>query len=196
MNLLDTATQTPLVFHLLEHHRPDAPDFIAAISDIESVLVRRFICGLTTKAYNRIFLNRLLAEMIEEGKADAAALRLKLLELDGDSQRWPKDDEFTAAWSRRQLYRGSSTRKVRTITSRSFQTQSCEAPREWRYCLFLVVLESISFVMRRKRFSTATVKLPHLHTTITTPSDTVQPPHTGVFGERDMHRDAFLCRAL
>ncbi|UPJ74104.1 DUF262 domain-containing protein [Bradyrhizobium sp. 187] len=114
-NLLDTATHTPLVFHLLEHHRPDDPDFIAAISDIESFLVRRFICGLTTKAYNRIFLNRLLAELVDEGKADAATLRSKLLALDGDSQYWPRDDEFAAAWSRRQLYRGSSTRKVRTI---------------------------------------------------------------------------------
>jgi hypothetical protein len=72
MNLLDTATQTPLVFHLLEHHHPDDPDFITAISDLESFLVRRFICGMTTKGYNRIFLNRLLAEMIDEGKADAA----------------------------------------------------------------------------------------------------------------------------
>jgi Protein of unknown function DUF262/Protein of unknown function (DUF1524) len=115
MNLLDTATQTPLIFYLLEHHRPDDPEFIAATSDIESFLVRRFICGKTTKAYNRIFLNRLLAEMVAEKKADAATLRSKLLALDGDSQYCPKDDEFADKWTRRQLYRGSSTRKVRTI---------------------------------------------------------------------------------
>jgi hypothetical protein len=115
MNLLDTATQTPLVFHLLEHHHPDDADFITAISDLESFLVRRFICGMTTKGYNRIFLNRLLAEMIDEGKADAATLRSKLLALDGDSQRWPQDAEFKVAWCRRQLYRGSNTRKVRAI---------------------------------------------------------------------------------
>jgi len=91
MNLLDTATQTPLVFHLLEYHEPDDADFLTAISDLESYFVRRFVCGLTTKGYNRIFLNRLLAEMVGEGKADAATLRSKLAALKGDSQRWPLD---------------------------------------------------------------------------------------------------------
>ncbi len=115
MSLLDTATQTPLVFHLLEHHEPSAPDFLTAIGELESYFVRRFICGLTTKGYNRIFLNRLLAEMVNEKKADAATLRSKLKALEGDSQRWPDDKEFKAAWSYRQLYQGSNTRKVRAV---------------------------------------------------------------------------------
>jgi Protein of unknown function DUF262/Protein of unknown function (DUF1524) len=115
MNLLDTATQTPLVFHLLEHNEPGSPDFLMAICDLETFFVRRFICGMTTKGYNRIFLNRLLAEMVAENKADAATLRAKLLALEGDSQRWPQDAEFKAAWSHRQLYHGSNTRKVRAI---------------------------------------------------------------------------------
>ena len=115
MSLLDTATQTPLVFHLLEHHEPSDPDFLMAIGDSESYLVRRFICGLTTKGYNRVFLNRLLSEMIEEDKTDAATLRSKLKALEGDSQRWPDDKEFVAAWTHRQLYQGSNTRKVRAV---------------------------------------------------------------------------------
>lgn len=115
MKLLDTATHTPLVFHFLERNEPDSPDFLAAIGDLESFFVRRFICGMTTKGYNRIFLNRLLAEMVNENKADAATLRAKLLALEGDSQRWPQDAEFKVAWSHRQLYQGSNTRKVRAI---------------------------------------------------------------------------------
>lgn len=115
MSLLDTATQTPLVFHLLEHHEPTDSEFISAISDLESYLVRRFVCGLTTKGYNRIFLNRLLAEMVDEGKSDAATLRAKLLALDGKSQRWPGDEEFKTAWCHHQLYQGSNTRKVRAL---------------------------------------------------------------------------------
>jgi hypothetical protein len=115
MKLLDTSTQTPLLFHLLEHHRPDDAEFLAMVTDLESYFVRRFVCGLTTKNYNRIFLDRLLSEMVSEDKADAATLRKKLLELHGDSQRWPDDDAFKQAWSYRQLYEGRSTRKVRTI---------------------------------------------------------------------------------
>ncbi len=115
MSLLDTATHTPLVFHLLEHNDPEDADFLTAISDIESYFVRRFVCGLTTKGYNRIFLNRLLSEMIAEGKSDAESLRSKLLVLEGPSQRWPDDREFKIAWCFRQLYQGSSTRKVRAL---------------------------------------------------------------------------------
>lgn len=115
MQLLDTSTQTPLLFHLLEHHAPDENEFTAILVDLESYFVRRFVCGLTTKSYNRIFLDRLLKEMVSEGKADAAALRAKLLSLEGDSQRWPDDASFKASWLHRQLYEGRSTRKVRAV---------------------------------------------------------------------------------
>jgi hypothetical protein len=115
LRLLDTATPIPLIFHLLEHAEPDSADFIQALGDIESYLVRRFICGMTTKSYNRLFVQRLLAEMAQEGKADAATLRTKLLALEGPSQRWPHDDEFEAAWIHRQLYEGSNTRRVQAV---------------------------------------------------------------------------------
>jgi hypothetical protein len=115
MKLLDTATQTPLVFHLLEHHPPSSPELIAAITDIESYFIRRFVCGKTTKGYNRIFLSRLLAEMVREDKYDGTTLRQKLLGLEGDSQVWPSNQEFESAWFRRQLYQGQNTQKVRAI---------------------------------------------------------------------------------
>lgn len=115
LKLLDVSTVTPLVLYLLEHHKPDSADFVQAIGDIESYLVRRFICGYTTKGYNRVFLNRLLAEMVREQKTDAATLRSKLLVLDGDSQHWPDDESFARNWCHRGLYQGRSTAKVRGI---------------------------------------------------------------------------------
>ncbi|MBX5576002.1 DUF262 domain-containing protein [Pseudomonas aeruginosa] len=115
LKLLDVSTATPLVLYLLEHHAPDSADFVQAISDIESYLVRRFICGYTTKSYNRTFLNRLLAEMVREQRADAATLRGKLLALEGDSQLWPDDETFARNWCYRALYQGRSTAKVRGI---------------------------------------------------------------------------------
>lgn len=69
LKLLDTATPTPLLFHFLEHHASDSPEFIQVLGDVESYLVRRFVCGLTTKAYNRLFLNRLLGELMKEGQS-------------------------------------------------------------------------------------------------------------------------------
>jgi|SRR5579859_3298815 len=115
MKLLDTATHTPLLFHLLERHSSDDPEFVAAITDIESYVIRRFVCGKGTNAYNRIFINRLLAEMVAENKYDDKTLRVKLLTMEGDSQVWPANFEFKAAWLRRQLYQGHNTRKVRAI---------------------------------------------------------------------------------
>jgi hypothetical protein len=115
VKLLDTATLTPLVFHLLEFHEPNSRNFLQAIDDLESYLARRFIRGFTTAGYNRIFLNRLLAEMVQESKSDAATLRQKLLSLSGDSQKWPDDTEFRDSWFSRQQYRGNNTRKVRAI---------------------------------------------------------------------------------
>lgn len=115
IRLLDTATLTPLVFHLLEHNGPTEPDFLQAIRDLESYLVRRFICGFTPKGYNRIFLNRVLGEMVIEGQANAATLRAKLLELKGDSQKWPDDTQFKSSWIYHRLYQGSSTKKVRAV---------------------------------------------------------------------------------
>lgn len=115
LKLLDVSTATPLVMYLLEHHKPDSAEFIQAITDIESYLVRRFICGLTTKGYNRVFLNRLLAEMVREGKTDVTSLRIKFLALGGDSQIFPDDESFSRNWCHRGLYQGRNTSKVRAI---------------------------------------------------------------------------------
>lgn len=115
LKLLDVSTVTPLVFYLLEHHKPDSPDFVQAITDIESWLIRRFVCGYTTKGYNRIFLNRLLGEMVAEQRSDAATLRAKMLALEGESQVWPDDNAFREAWISRALYQGRNTSKVRAI---------------------------------------------------------------------------------
>lgn len=115
LKLLDVSTVTPLVLYLLEHHTPDSAEFVQAIGDLESYLVRRFICGYTTKSYNRTFLNRLLAEMVREQKADAATLRDKLLSLQGDSQCWPDNESFARDWCHRGLYQGRNTSKVRAV---------------------------------------------------------------------------------
>lgn len=115
LKLLDVSTVTPLVLYLLEHHKPDSAELLQAIGDLESYLVRRFICGYTTKSYNRTFLNRLLAEMVREQKTDAATLRSKLLSLQGESQCWPDDETFARDWYHRRLYQGRNTGKVRAV---------------------------------------------------------------------------------
>lgn len=115
MQLLDTSTLTPLVFYFLEHHDAESLEMEQILGDLESYVVRRFVCGLTTKSYNRIFTTRLLAELAKERRSDAAALREKLSNLSGDSQLWPSDAAFEQGWCYRGLYQGKNTSKVRAI---------------------------------------------------------------------------------
>ena len=115
MQLLDTSTLTPLVFYFLEHHDAESSEMEQILNDLESYIVRRFVCGLTTKSYNRTFTTRLLAELAKEGRSDATALREKLINLPGDSQLWPADAAFEQSWCFRSLYQGRNTSKVRAI---------------------------------------------------------------------------------
>lgn len=114
MKLLDMSTLTPLVFHFLEHHSPDSPPFIQLLNDLESYTVRRFVCGLTTKGYNRIFM-KILSDLVKDRSADPDRVRTYLSGLQGDSQLWPTDDAFRNAWRTRALYQGKNTSKVRAI---------------------------------------------------------------------------------
>jgi uncharacterized protein with ParB-like and HNH nuclease domain len=57
--LLDTSTATPLLLYFLEHFAPESLEFEQVMLDIDSYLVRRFVCGLTTKSYNKTFMHLL-----------------------------------------------------------------------------------------------------------------------------------------
>ena len=85
------------------------------LGDLESYVVRRFICGLTSKGYNRIFTTKLLAELSKEKETSPDALRAKLLDLSGETQNWPSNAEFEQGWCFRAQYKGGNTGKVRAI---------------------------------------------------------------------------------
>lgn len=78
--------------------------------DIESFLVRRMVCGLTTKHYNRLFVDAM--PMIGEGPGVAQRLRQYLLAGEGDAVRWPSDEDFSTAWNSFPLYRRPGPRRV------------------------------------------------------------------------------------
>jgi len=71
---------------------------------VVSYLVRRAICGLTTKNYNKIFIQQL--RKLKEPGVSPAALTKALSDLDGEASRWPRDQEFRNAWLNAAMYRG------------------------------------------------------------------------------------------
>lgn len=101
---LDVSTFQPL---FLEIFRPQAglsrQDFLEILQDIESFLVRRVVCNVTTKGYNRLVVD-LIADLRAQGSFSAAAIREFLLKQTAESSFWPTDDDFVTAWRDERVY--------------------------------------------------------------------------------------------
>lgn len=114
--VVDTATVYPLLleaFHDLNEPNSRA-ELRRLVRDIESFLVRRMICGLTTKNYNKLFVEMVRA--CRKGDTfSAAAGREFLQRQEGDSGRWPNNKELRDAMLARPLYRILSQSKLRMI---------------------------------------------------------------------------------
>ena len=148
---LDTSTVYPILLLLMEltpdRLTLDARDRIVA--DLESYLVRRFVCHMTTKNYNRFFLSllRQLKRASEQGQDMAHVARTELLKPTEPTVIWPSDTTFRNGWVGNALYVKSRPDRSAMIllavndalrTSRSERiTQSQELtvehllPQEW-----------------------------------------------------------------
>lgn len=105
LTALDTATVYPLLFLLVVENADGTSDGErnGVLADLESYLVRRAVCGLTNKGYNRFFM-ALMKKLRASGSLSRAALRAELLSGKGDSVRWPSDEEFGRAFIHRPAY--------------------------------------------------------------------------------------------
>lgn len=86
-------------------------------SCIESYLVRRAVCGLSRKNYNKVFAQQL--KRLIDGQLTAEAFRTALTSLSGEASRWPSDDEFRRQWIDEAAYPGRlDAAKLRAIFHR------------------------------------------------------------------------------
>lgn len=97
----DISTAYPLLLHLLNAGLT-ADQWGAVSASLESYIVRRAVCGQTTKNYNRIFLT--LTKSLQRDGTSPENVRKQLASLTGDSTAWPSDDAFAAAWRDRPAY--------------------------------------------------------------------------------------------
>ena len=94
LRVLDTTTVFPLVLLLKEREVAMGPEaFETVLTDLESYLIRRVICRLTPKAYNRVFLAILQTVATAPAESSAYVVRAELSKLAGETQNWPTDDE-------------------------------------------------------------------------------------------------------
>lgn len=115
LKTLDTSTLYPLMLWICERREQIAiTEFGGILQDLESYLVRRMICALTTKNYNRTFLT-LLTNLQKDGLPARASLQRELNALTGDSGVWPDDSTFRDNLIQQPLYTVMNQAKVRLI---------------------------------------------------------------------------------
>ena len=76
----------------------------AIFSYIESYLVRRAVCGLSKKNYNKVFSQQL--RKLSDGELTAESFRQGLASFSGEASRWPTDEEFCVQWLEGDAYPG------------------------------------------------------------------------------------------
>jgi hypothetical protein len=103
LDLLDTTTLMPIALVLLRSPEVTAERRANAFALLESFLVRRMLCGWTTKNYNR-----LAAGLVDHLKRDLAhpddVLRRRLEAETAPANRWPRDSDLRDAILEKDLY--------------------------------------------------------------------------------------------
>lgn len=99
LKVIDTSTVYPLLLFLIGERIDtiSATDLDGILTDLESYLVRRMVCNLGTKNYNRFFLS-VLRSMKASEIVTRQSVQEQLLASSGDASRWPTDEEFHQAW--------------------------------------------------------------------------------------------------
>jgi len=110
---METTTSYPFLLGLYESGL-DEEERMKILLDVESFLVRRTVCRLTTQSYNRFFLD-LVADVTQNGGYSHETVRAFLLDHTGDSQRWPEDKEFRQAWLSVPLYQQAKRSRLRML---------------------------------------------------------------------------------
>jgi hypothetical protein len=115
LDAFDVRTSYPLLFTLLDADL-DAQQWKSISTTIESYLLRRAVCGQTTKNYNRIFL--MLTRNLRRDGVEAGALANHLAEQNGESGEWPSDSKFGEAWASKHAYQTLNNAKIVYILKR------------------------------------------------------------------------------
>ena len=114
---VDAGTSTPLLLWLFSQpeHVVTGEQRIRAIGALESFLVRRMICRMTTKDYNRLFLE-LMARLRDSAPGESAESVVAFLAgQTSESRRWPTDRDVHQAILDLPLYRLLTRGRLRMV---------------------------------------------------------------------------------
>lgn len=109
----DVSTAMPLVLYLATDGEV-GDDLAPALEMIEAFILRRDICGLTTKNYNKLFVD-VLDKVRRSSLPPLQALEVQLSLGDVDTNRWPADSEWKAGWLGRDQYKNARQARLRYL---------------------------------------------------------------------------------
>lgn len=137
LDALDISTAHPLLLEVFkrfagaEHREQLEP----ILKDLESYFIRRTVCELTTKNYNKLFID-MLKSLAEKDDFSPLAIRSYFLAETSDTSRWPDDAEFAKAWTECRMYKKLKRSKLRVILEalelslRTPKNEMLDVPRE------------------------------------------------------------------
>lgn len=114
----DVSTAMPLVLYLTLDAELNKDELSAALSLVESFIVRRAFLGDENKEYNKLFVEVIGSLGGNKGTDLVEALRLKLLAGGGSTRRWPSDADILERALVGNAYGGLRTKALRLILER------------------------------------------------------------------------------
>jgi hypothetical protein len=114
LHTLDVVTAWPFILALYEQYEGEQDTLRDMLTLLESYLVRRMVCRLSTRGYNTIF-TKLTALIAGDGDGALLAVRSELLEGKAEVDRFPRDPEFAEAWSKNKLYENLTRPRLRFL---------------------------------------------------------------------------------
>ena len=92
-------------------------ELLSVLEIIEFFIVRRLICGLSTRGYGTLFIDLMKATIDSDDATAKPRDRVIhfLLRSDAEGTRWPADAEFSKAWADLPLYERLARQRLRFI---------------------------------------------------------------------------------
>ncbi|MBG8553990.1 DUF262 domain-containing protein [Hymenobacter guriensis] len=115
LRTMDLSTIYPLLLFLfVEREEQTKAEADGIVSDLESYLVRRVVCGLPAQALNRVFL-KMATELRQLTIVGRDEVRNYLLSLSGPTAEWPTDSLFRHRWLTTAAYNSLSKPRIRMV---------------------------------------------------------------------------------
>jgi hypothetical protein len=113
MSIWDTSTVFPLAIFLAAEGCMSKEELLACLVQLESFIVRRAICDLQTKEYNKFFIE--VVSRLRKVGVSSLSLKNILSEGGGDTRHFPDDQKFASAWKAEPIYKRFSSSQITLI---------------------------------------------------------------------------------